>query len=428
MAIRYWQPKASAVAQVSTASIDSVDASPATNTFTITIGGVSISVAGDTDANTTAVALKDALEASAHPYFAEISWTAPGSGQVVGTGDVAGVPFTAALAVSGAGTGTVTDFAETAAPTSVHDVGSAENWGGTLPTASDNVIVANSSVSLLYGLEALSAVILSSVVVKQSFTGKIGLEQSGFAKTTVNAETRDAEVPEYRPHYWEIQADSIVGGRKDGTGSSNGSERIKINNTRAAASLLRVENTGSAGELGKPAFRYLAAHADADVEVALAPGGVGIAADVPGETSTVGDIHVVDSAATGSRVIVSDGVTYTNYEQRGGANSISAASGITINKIAVHGGSLDVGGKGYLVSTLEVNAGTVRDTHTRSAGVEWTTILMQGGELDLGVTQQARTVTNLNMTEGAVKASWDDLTVTSLTEPTGYYSMTFARL
>src|SRR3990167_1389847 len=52
-----------------------VQATPGNNTFTVTIGGVVISVVGDTDVATTATALRAALNASTHPYFAAITWS-----------------------------------------------------------------------------------------------------------------------------------------------------------------------------------------------------------------------------------------------------------------------------------------------------------------------------------------------------------------
>ena len=40
MATRYWKPRVSAVVQVASGTIDTVDGTPSNNTFTVTIGGV----------------------------------------------------------------------------------------------------------------------------------------------------------------------------------------------------------------------------------------------------------------------------------------------------------------------------------------------------------------------------------------------------
>jgi hypothetical protein len=419
MATVYWEPKVEAVAQVATGTIDSVDATPSNNTFIVTIGGYAISAVGDTDVATTATNLRASLNASTNPYFAAITWSGTG-GTITGTADTAGCPFTAALTETGAGTGAVTDFSDTTASASAHDAGDANNWdGGALPIASDEVVIRDSSVSLLYGLTALSAVsTLASVRSDHTFTGKIGLQRKGFA-TSEDGETIDATVPEYRAHYWDIQADEVIIGRSTGLEQSGGSARIKIDNGKAGASLLRVEQTVSSVSGDKPAVLYLAANASADVEVLSATAGVGIAADAPGETSTVGDITVVDSTS-GSRVITGEGVTLTSWEQQGGQNVLNAAA--TVTSVVVHGGQLDIVGDDYTITTLTVNDGEVNDSH-RATGAEWTTVNLLGGTLDLTGTQEARTITTLNPDGGTLSAPFDELTITTLDKPAGLVSM-----
>ena len=103
MTTLYWLGTADAVVQIGTASIDSVDATPANNLFIVTIGGVAISTLGDTNVATTAAALVVLLEASTHPYFTAITWTNPSAGNIVATADTAGIPFIAALTETGVG-------------------------------------------------------------------------------------------------------------------------------------------------------------------------------------------------------------------------------------------------------------------------------------------------------------------------------------
>lgn len=110
---------AAAVAQVSTGVIGGLDATPANNSFTVTIGGIAITVPGDTDVATTAAALRSALNASKHPNFAVITWSGTG-GNIIGTADQAGIPFTARLTKNGTGSATVTDFVLTTANAGVH--------------------------------------------------------------------------------------------------------------------------------------------------------------------------------------------------------------------------------------------------------------------------------------------------------------------
>lgn len=418
MATRYWKPRTVGVAQVDTGSIDSVDATPANNTFTVTIGGVEVSEVGDTDVATTATNLRATLNASTHPYFAAIAWSGT-TGDIIGTAGTAGVPFEAALTETGAGTGTVTDFAATTASAGPNDVGDALNWSGeTLPGASDDIVVQGGSTSLLWRLESIADAV--SLTVYQSFTGAIGLSLGEFLTSADG--TTDSTAPEYRTSYLRCELDDVVIGRDDGLGRTGiGSPLVKIHNDKAGASLLRVENTASDVAGNKPAVRYLADNSLADVEVLSAPGAIGIAIDEPGETATIGDMRIVDSS-TESAVVLGPGTTITTWEQQGGQNVLNAAA--TVNNVTVFAGTLDIIGADYLINTLEIRGGTVVDSHVNSAGNEWTNLLLYGGVVDLTDTQQARTIGALHPDGGTISASWDDLTVTTNDLPDGLKSVT----
>lgn len=417
MATRYWEPKAIAVAQVDTGSIDTFDAA---STYTVTIGGVAISEAGDTDVATTATNLRASLNAATHPYFAAITWSGA-TGDIIGTADVAGAPFIAALTVAG-GTGTVTDFAATTANASKHDVGDATNWSGeTLPTTGDDIVIGEGNVSLLYRLEAIT--VADTLTIMQSFTGNVGLERSGFA-TSEDGETRETDLPEYRTDYFRCDLDEIVHGRDDGLGVTGlGSQRTKIHNDKAGASLLRVENTADATAGAKPALRYKADNAGADIEIVSAPGGLAIAADVPGETSTVGDVTILDSTS-GSKVVTGPGVTLSNWKQQGGINTLDAGADI-VTGVECLGGTLTIIGRDYTIPTLDVTGGEVDDQHVDTTGVEWTTVnVSEGGRLVLTNVEEGRTATNFNIQEGGtVEADWDTLTITNFNKPTGLVSI-----
>lgn len=105
-----------ATAQASQASILTVDATPANNTFTVTIEDAEVSQVGDTDPDTTAVALVVSLNASVNPNFSVITWTNPSGALIVGVADTENVPFTAVMSVTDTGmdeaTGTVSAFFE----------------------------------------------------------------------------------------------------------------------------------------------------------------------------------------------------------------------------------------------------------------------------------------------------------------------------
>lgn len=408
MATRIWQGGVEAVAQIASGTVDTYDAA---STYTITIGGYGISASGDGSVNATAAALVAACEASTHSYFAAITWTNPSGATVTATAETAGVPFDAALTVAG-GTGTVTDFSDSTACTGPHHADDADNWGGTLPGAADTAIVAGGP-SLLYGLDGISGA-LTALEVRKTFTGKVGLEYSQFA-TSLDGDTLDATVPEYRLAYLEVSADTITLGEHIGAGAPAGSARIAIDQQKAGASTLVVESTSSSTVASRPAVRYLATHASADIEVRSAPGGFGVAIEA-GETATIGDILVADKTAA-SRVYVGAGTTLTNFRQYGGQGELAAAA--TVAEIECRGGALNLVGSGYTVTLLQVYGGTVVDTHLAS-GVEWTTIELYGGTLELPAVYDAgsgRTVTNLKLTRGRLEADLSDLTITTLTAP-----------
>lgn len=106
------------MAQVSTAVITAYDTA---TTYKVTIGGVVVSVVGQGGTTaTTATALRTALNASTHPYFAAITWSGSGS-DITGTADTAGVPFIATSSVT-AGTGTFSAFSTTTASAGPNDL------------------------------------------------------------------------------------------------------------------------------------------------------------------------------------------------------------------------------------------------------------------------------------------------------------------
>lgn len=412
MSTVHWVGAAQAVAQVHTGSIDSVDGTPADNTFTVTIGGISISQVGDTDVATTAAALVVLLNASTHPYFEAITWTNPSAGNIVGEADVAGVPFVATLTETGAGTGSVTDFAETTASAGPNHWDSPENWdGGAIPVSTDDIIIANASDNILWGLDQ-NAVAAASLSILKTFTGKIGLPLNSFA-TSADGDTVDSTVDEYRGTYLRISLAVLEIGKHVGPGTPAGSQRIKIDNTKASASVTTVFDTASAAsEIGLPGVRLLAAHADADFFIRGGRAGVGFALDEPGETSTVGDINVSGNGLA----YVGDGVTLTNFYQGGGTGVLQAAA--TVALVDVDGGTLTTEGD-FTVTAMNVQGGTVNANHAKTAGNAITTATVSGGTLDGSGSRQARTWSAVNINGGSVVADNAVVTMTTLNQPVG---------
>lgn len=416
MATKRYTGNAPAVAQVASATVDSVDGTPANNTFTVTIGGVAISTPGNTSANQTAADLVALLNASTHPYFAAVTWAAPGSGAITGTADEAGVPFLAALTETGAGTGAVTDFADTTAAAGPSVLDTAANWSdGAVPANGDTVIIANSDVNIAYNLGALSGVGLAALIIEQTYRGLLGLPVATFASGG-DGGTADTDATEYRATYLEIGADRVEIGDHNAVTVPVGAKRLKLHNNEAGASTTIIHNTAAVGaDLALPAVRLLYEHASATLEVRKALGGVGIAVDFSSETATLGTIVCADVEG-GSRVFVGEGVTVTNFTAQGGAHVLRSAAAVTA--VEVEGGELELRGD-QAVTTLTLNGGTVYASNAPAAGSAIGTVNLNGGTLSGLRATAARTWATVNHQGGALERDSSHVTITTYNPPTG---------
>jgi hypothetical protein len=415
MATKYWLGTATAVAQVHTASIDSVDATPANNTFTVTIGGVAISAVGDTDVATTATNLRASLNGSTHPYFAGITWSGT-AGDIIGTADVAGVPFVAALTETGAGTGTVTDFAVTTASAGPCDWATADNWSdGSVPGSADTVIFADNSVNVCFGLDQ-NALAINDLFIEQTYTGKIGLNRNALI-TTADGETTDTTKPEYREDYLRIDVDTIEIGKHIGTGTATGSQRLKIDNTSTGASTTRVFNTANVGaEANLSPVRMLFNSTTADIFIRN--GSVGFANDEPDETSIMGDLYV---NGTTTRVFCGTDCQWQTITQTNGKSLIQSST--TVTSVDLISGTMTIEGDATY-TTVNVEDGLLIPNHDKSAGVAITTLNINGGTVDGTRTSELRTWTTVNLAVGAsLKVNSDVVTMTNFNDPSGEYTI-----
>lgn len=406
----YFVAKAAVVAQVAAASIDSLDGTPGDNDFTVTIGGVAVTVAGDTDVATTAAALLAALQAETHPYFTAVTWTNPSGGTITGTAVTAGVPFEAALSVSGVGSGAVTDFSDTTPNSGPNDWNAAANWsGGAKPANSDNVIIKDSAVNICYGL-AQSGVTLSSLRIEKSYTGKLGLDYLNLANAA-DGSSANVEAVEYRATHLTIKVNGPVDlGAHNGIGVQNGSTRLLINLLDQETTVIVHDTARTSADNGRPALRIKCASATTSIFVKSAPGGVGVAMDAPHETSTVGLVSVSDTS-TASRVFVGRGVTITTFFQNGGDNYLNAAA--TVTTVTAKGGKLLTEGD-YTITTLNANGGAVNANNIKTAGNCVTTMNVAGGEVNFLGSNRPRTVaaTNVDVSQSGSALKVDTAVVT----------------
>lgn len=393
MATLYWRGTSGTLAQVATAAITGYDAG---TTYKITIGDLVASQVGTGGtAITTATAFVAVLNAiTAYPQFTAITWSNVGgtSATITATADTAGMPFVFSTSVTG-GAGTFGAYTVSTASAGPNDWSTAYNWStSTVPVNGDDVIIEDNSVPILWGLDQ-SAVTLTSLRIKKTYTGKIGLNRLVFA-TNAAGTTTDTAWTEYRSIYLSISATTINIGENFGPSSPAGSGRIMLNTGTTAATIIIHSTAQTPSETGKQAVRLKANVNTTDIFVRSAPGGVGIATDAPGETSTVRKISV-DDLTTTSRVTTGPGVTHTTWYQDGGQNVQQAAATVTTS--TVNGGTLQTEGA-FTTTTLNQTGGTVTQNAT---GTAITAANIYGGTLDFTGSNQARTVTTLTVYRGA---------------------------
>jgi len=315
MPTTYWAPNQAAIAQVETYTFTAP--SGVGNTYNATINGKTVtyrSVSGDTAA-TAATALLALLNVSTSiaPELTEISFANPSSGVITATAKTAGTPFanvsgTSAGLVLSTGNGLANGIAtvHTTANASPNDVNDSQNWlrvvGSapgvrSLPQNGDDVVIANSGVSLLWNLGLLAAVRFNTYTRWQNFTGAIGL-----------AETNPNGYTEWRETYWQFSgpAGSLPAGGLQmvlGQGSSGNGPTRERYNVGSSQATLTILAAGSATDDYNVAF--LGLHTN-NVFNLLGGVSLGIASRA-GEVSTLSSCNV-DGSGT---VNIGEGVTWT---------------------------------------------------------------------------------------------------------------------
>ena len=259
MATVSWVGNGQQIAQQVTLTVTAV-ANGGTLTATINGKNVTYTCTASDTTTTAATAWAALLNArTAPPEFQQITWSASTT-VITGVSDVAGLPFystgtgTGGLSKSQAGGASVT-LAQTVANSSQNDVGNAANWSrlgiAALPTTGDDVVVANTSVSMLYNLQALNGVTLNSWTRYQSFTGTIGLP-----------ENNPLGYVEFRPTYLQLASSVnqsiaafqlLLGAGTTGNGPTR--ERYDMQSYRTN---LVVLASGSAAD--QYAIRFLGSH------------------------------------------------------------------------------------------------------------------------------------------------------------------------
>lgn len=310
MATLYWKGHAPAAMQVTTIT---PGGTVPNETFTISVGDVDLTyVAGASDTATDiAQALSDLWNNSTHAYHTSIT-ASQNSDQVSLMSDIAGIPFVISGSASASATLTINTPTSNSGP---HDWATASNWStGTLPGDGDVVIFEHNGVPVLFGLNQ-STVTLAALHIKQSYTGKIGLDDAVFH---IDSDTLDPSQCEYRQTYLTIGVESIHIGEHTGQNIASGSSRIKID-TGSIQTLLHVHNTSStSSDTHQQVVRWKGTHIDNVVRIVR--GKLGIASNLPGESTSLSALYVgqADSLGSDASVVLGPGVTLTNLYQAGG--------------------------------------------------------------------------------------------------------------
>ena len=379
MATNRWKGGAPAVKMVVSVAVTLNDTA---TTYKLTVGDVTVSAAGNAGgAASTVTDLVNAWNAYTTAPVNEAVASASGT-SVVLTAATAGVPFKVTSSASG-GTGTVGAAATTTANSGPNDASVAANWStGALPVNADTVYFQNSSVSALYGLDALAAVTPTGLFVDASFTGQIGLPYMNSSGYT-----------EYRQRYLQFSGCGASQATV-GAGKGTGSGRLKLD-FQSGAFTLNVLTTGSSLESGLPALQVKGSNAanalyatKGTVGVALFAGEAAQLAtlDVGYQTNQQGDVTLTCGAGvTLGTVNVTGGVVYLNS----GATTVSQYEGT----LTVSAGSVTtltvLGGKCYYTGT-----GTLTTAVVTAAGGK-------KGTLDFSQDLRSRTVTTLKLYAGA---------------------------
>lgn len=357
----FWIGNEANIAQVDTITVTGVATG---GTLTATINSKVITytcVVGDTVTTAAANWVSLLASSSAPAEFGEINWSAS-SGVITATAATAGKPFT--VATSSTGGATVTHVF-TQLNVSQNDVGDAKNWlrngVNSIPQTGDDVVVANSTVSLLYNLTALASVQFNSFTRWQNFTGVIGLP-------VINA----SGYYEYRPTYFQFSGPTAASlPIVLGTGSGNGPSLEKYNVGSQLTDLV-ANAAGSAS--GSYSVYFLGTNGGNTTQI----NGVSVACCMnPGETSTLTSATVTN----GGTLDIGTGCTFTGNLQYNsstgniycliqGSLSVQNASTVTVastnqtySSVAIQSNSSVTWESNSTITTL-----TLQTTSTFNAG------------------------------------------------------------
>ncbi len=375
MATAIWLGHGLAIAQVQRATISGTWAN--TDTATVTINGKDVVHTLTTEGNTYSDILTNlatTLNASIIPEFAEVTWANSANTDIQGTADTAGKPFVATNSEVTGGSGALGDFAITTGNAGPYCANTADNWStGATPTNSDAVVFEYSDVPCRYELDALSGIQPTSLTIKQTYTGTIGLPRTN--------EDASTSYVEYRERYLKLAPTTLSIGQGEGTGSG----RIMID-PEAQDCVATLYGKGSRQETGIPCVLLKGTNTSNSLTVIRGDVGVAFFA---GETANLAgglDVGYATSVLGDADVVCGSGVTHGSPNQSGGKLEISSNA----TTVTQYDGELTV--KAAATITTLTAGGVVYDYSTGT----FTTVTVTG-EYNHSRSMAGKTITNASI-------------------------------
>lgn len=374
MATKRWVGRAASVAQISKVVFSSI---VATNTYSVAINGKTVSVTASTTSLGDLIdALVNAWNSSAEPEHREMVAARREDPTLSGlqlTASVAGVPITV-TATATTGTATVTQPTAASGP-NFWNV--AANWdAATLPSAADDLIVADSSVSILYGLTDTNN--YASLTVDASFTGEIGLP-----------DTNPLGYSEYRTKYLTLGSGSAITVTLGyGPGTFSGRIRLDVVGSNVTYSLI------NSGQNAGVQYPYELRNPGSSSTVRSYAGGLVITAASSGNVSTL-DVIQRDNFAGGPAVKSESNITVTTATIYGG---VLLLEGNATTLIARNASRVTVA-KASQIATVKVSSQSQVDWDS-SAGITTKLHVEQGGSINFGRVGTTKTVAACDLYAG----------------------------
>ena len=371
MPTTFWIGNQRTTAQVDTLTITAAGAAGDTVIATINTKNVTYTVvSGDTTSTVASGLLALLQSASAPPEFQELSYTVS-SNVITCTAAVPGTPFTMTAFSTG---GATIVHAVATTNQSPSDVNDAKNWlrsgVNSIPQNGDDVVVADSTVPLLWNLTALAAVTFASYTRWQNFTGQIGLP-----------ENNPNGYYEYRPTYFQFIGSAGTFTMQLGIGQIGTGPTLEKYDNLAQQTNVVVLASGAAQQ----DFNIYWKGSNASNVLSIV-GGVSVAIGMlPAETATLASATV-----DGGALSLGSGVTFSGTLTVNGGTSTVLCAPATLSLL--NGAIVNVEGLALTYATVTARSGS--RLNWLANGTITTLTLTVGAILDKSADVRAMTITN----------------------------------